>query len=98
MPAWGSTRSPEAALEEITDVPLVTDSDYFNARSLPSSCTRNSGTTTSTGCRRVEELLDLVPEQARGGILFGEGFTFGELTRRFDQVRSSSRYRVRATV
>ncbi len=25
-----------------------------------------------------------MPEQARGGILFGEGFTFGELTRRFD--------------
>jgi hypothetical protein len=25
-----------------------------------------------------------VPEHARGGILFGEGFTFAELTRRFD--------------
>jgi NhaP-type Na+/H+ or K+/H+ antiporter len=74
--------SREAALEEITDVLLMTDSDYFNALAAV-ELHQELGHDHVYRLPAREELLDLVPEHVQGGILFGDGFTFTELTRRF---------------
>ena len=61
----------------------MTDSDYFNALAAV-ELHQELGHDHVYRLPAREELLDLVPEHARGGILFGDGFTFVELTRRFD--------------
>jgi NhaP-type Na+/H+ or K+/H+ antiporter len=75
--------SREAALEEITAALLLTESDDFNA--LAAVDLRHE-----LGHDHVYRLparvgqLDVLPEHDEGRILFGEEFTFAELTRRFD--------------
>jgi hypothetical protein len=75
--------SREAELEEVGQALIVTESDDFNA--LAAFELRQE-----LGSGRVFRLapglgsLDLVPAYAEGGILFGEGLTYEELTRRFD--------------
>jgi hypothetical protein len=75
--------SREAALEEITEVLLMTDSDYFNALAAV-ELYQELGHDHVYRLPARRELSDLVSEHARVGILFGEQFTFAELTRRFD--------------
>jgi NhaP-type Na+/H+ or K+/H+ antiporter len=75
--------SREAELEEVTDALLMTQSDDFNA--LAAFELRNElGRDHVYRLPAQGELLDLVPEYAEGRILFGEEFTFAELTRRFE--------------
>jgi hypothetical protein len=62
---------------------LMTDSDYFNALAAV-ELHQELGHDHVYRLPAEEELLDLVPEHARDGILFAEGLTFAELTRRFN--------------
>jgi hypothetical protein len=66
MPAWGSTRvSREAALEEITDVLLMSDSDYVNALAGV-ELRQELGHNHAYRLPDSEELLDLVPGHPPG--------------------------------
>jgi NhaP-type Na+/H+ or K+/H+ antiporter len=73
----------EAELEEVSQVLLLTESDDFNA--LAAFELRQE-----LGSGRVYRLapargsLELVPAYAEGGLLFGEGLTHAELTRRVE--------------
>jgi NhaP-type Na+/H+ or K+/H+ antiporter len=75
--------SREAELEAINAALIVTANDDFNA--LAAFELRQD-----LGSDRVYRLapqpgtLDLVPEYAEGGILFGQDLTYAELTRRFE--------------
>jgi NhaP-type Na+/H+ or K+/H+ antiporter len=75
--------SREAELEAVNAALIVTESDDFNA--LAAFELRQE-----LGSDRVYRLapqggtLDLVPEYAEGGILFGRDLTYAELTRRFE--------------
>jgi hypothetical protein len=73
----------EAALEEITDALLMTESDEFNALAAV-ELRQELGHDHVYRLPARAELIDLVPEHAEGRILFGEEFTFAELSRRFD--------------
>ncbi len=75
--------SREAALEEITDALLLTESDDFNALAAVELC-HELGHDHVYRLPARAELLDDLPEHDEGRILFGEEFTFVELTRRFD--------------
>jgi NhaP-type Na+/H+ or K+/H+ antiporter len=74
--------SREAELEEITDALLMTESDDFNALAA-FELRHELGRDHVYRLPAQGELLDLVPRYAEGCILFGEEFTFAELTRRF---------------
>jgi hypothetical protein len=75
--------SREAELEEIADALLMTESDDFNALAAV-ELRHELGRDHVYRLPAQGELLDLVPRYAEGRILFGEEFTFAELTRRFD--------------
>jgi NhaP-type Na+/H+ or K+/H+ antiporter len=74
--------SREAELEEITDALLMTENDDFNALAA-FELRHELGRDHVYRLPARGELLDLVPRYAEGRILFGEEFTFAELTRRF---------------
>lgn len=75
--------SREAELEEVADALLLTNSDNFNA--LASYELRQElGHDHVYRLPPEDELLDLVPRDAEGHILFARDLTFGELSRRFE--------------
>lgn len=75
--------SREAELEEITDALLLTGSDDFNALAAY-ELRRDLGTAHVYRLPEQAQLLALVPEYARGAVLFGWDMTYAELARRFE--------------
>jgi hypothetical protein len=73
----------EEELEEVTDALLVTDSDDFNALAAY-ELRRDLGHEHVFRLPAADDVLDLVPAYAEGSILFDEGLTYPELTKRFD--------------
>ncbi len=73
----------EAELEEVSIALLLTGGDDFNA--LAAYELRSElGRDRVYRLAPAAETLDLVPEYAEGGVLFGDDLTYAELTRRFD--------------
>jgi hypothetical protein len=73
----------EEELEEVTDALLVTESDDFNALAAY-ELRRDLGHEHVYRLPAGDHVLDLVPAYAEGSVLFDEGLTYAELTRRFD--------------
>jgi NhaP-type Na+/H+ or K+/H+ antiporter len=73
----------EEELEEVTDALLVTASDDFNALAAY-ELRRDLGHEHVFRLPAADDVLDLVPAYAEGSILFDEGLTYPELTKRFD--------------
>ncbi len=73
----------EAELEEVGTALLLTDSDDFNALAA-FELRQELGSDAVYRLPATPGALDLVPAYAEGGILFGEGLTHAELSRRFE--------------
>jgi hypothetical protein len=75
--------SREAELEAVNAALIVTPSDDFNALAA-FELRQELGSDRVYRLAPQEGTLDLVPEYAEGGILFGQDLTYAELTRRFE--------------
>jgi hypothetical protein len=78
----GDAASREDALEEVSDVLLLTDNDNFNALAA-FELRQELGNAHVFRLSPREEVLDVVPAYAEGGVLFGREYTYPELSRRF---------------
>ncbi len=73
----------EAELEEVGTALLLTESDDFNALAA-FELRQELGSDAVYRLPTAPGALDLIPAYAEGGILFGEGLTHTELSRRFE--------------
>ncbi len=83
IPLGVDVESREAELEEVSDALVVTESDYFNSLAAY-ELRRELGRGRVYRLAPRESSMEPGPGYEEGGILFGDAFTYPELSRRFE--------------
>jgi len=79
---WQHGTNHEEALEEVSDVLLLTGDDNFNALAA-FELRQQLGNAHVFRLPATAEIFDVVPAYAEGSVLFGRGFTYPKLSERF---------------